>query len=244
MKETIETPPAFGLKEDWNSIQRTLEEIIPVYDKTNRYISLGTDLRIRKAGIALLREVMGTDDFLLLDLGCGTGKMTDLFGAATRTTDRVLLVDPILGMMRIARSRTKAQGLLAVYENLPFRTGSIDAAMAGFSIRDARDLKRALSQLDDVLRPGGRFLIVDLSKPDSKVKSVFISAYWRLIAPVLAFAAAGRQGLKFAALSTTYRRLPKHSQLVELFQMCGFSVEKSESFMIGGASVIVIRKNV
>jgi demethylmenaquinone methyltransferase/2-methoxy-6-polyprenyl-1,4-benzoquinol methylase len=154
-----------------------------------------------------------------------------------------MLMDPILEMMRVARSSTKTQGLLAVYENLPFHQGSIDAAMAGFSLRDARDLKVALVELHDALKPDGRFLIVDLSKPDSRVKSGLISVYWRLIAPSLAFVASGRLGLKFGALSKTYRRLPRISEMLNLFEKSGFSVSRREFSMMGGACVIILRKS-
>jgi demethylmenaquinone methyltransferase/2-methoxy-6-polyprenyl-1,4-benzoquinol methylase len=234
----------YGLKEDWDSVQKTLEEIIPVYDKTNRYISLGTDLKIRKRGIALLKEQIGKENFVLLDLGCGTGKMTQLFAELSGSSDEVLLVDPILAMMRVARSRTRAQGLLAVYENLPFRGNSVDAAMAGFSLRDARDLHGALDELHHSLTSGGLFLIVDLSKPDSKVKNALISVYWKVLAPFLAFVASGRAGLKFAALSRTYKRLPKTADYMKLFRDRGFSVVHSEFFMGGGASIILLRKKV
>lgn len=245
MPETkeIQNDRDYGLKEDWSSIQRTLEEIIPVYDKTNRYISLGTDLKIRKRGIALLKERIGKEDFLLLDLGTGTGKMTSLFLQDAGKVEQAILVDPIGGMMRVAKDRTKAQGVLAVYEQLPFRASSLDAAMAGFSLRDARDLTRALAELWCILKAGGHFLIVDLSKPDSKTKSAFISFYWRVFAPFLAFLAAGRLGLKFAALATTYNRLPTMSELTKLFEKSGFSVPIAEFSMLGGASILILQKN-
>jgi demethylmenaquinone methyltransferase/2-methoxy-6-polyprenyl-1,4-benzoquinol methylase len=233
----------YGLKEDWSLVQKTLEEIIPVYDKTNRYISLGTDLKIRERGIALLKEQIGKEKFVLLDLGCGTGKMTQLFAELFGALESVLLVDPIAAMMRVARARTRAQGLLAVFENLPFSGSSVDAAMAGFSLRDARDLRRALGELAHSLRPGGVFLIVDLSKPNSSVNNALISAYWKVFAPFLAFISSGRAGLKFAALSRTYKRLPKTADFMKLFAECGFTVIHKEFFMAGGASIVLLRKN-
>ncbi|MGI0091974.1 MAG: class I SAM-dependent methyltransferase, partial [Nitrososphaerales archaeon] len=141
-----ETREDYGLKEDWRSVQRILEEIIPVYDRTNRYISLGTDVKLRKRGIELLQcSFGGGQPFSVLDLGCGTGKMTmELIEAQTKEKKDVLLCDPLVRMMRVAKSRTGREGLLAVFESLPVRRDSFDAAMAGFSIRDARKLADAL----------------------------------------------------------------------------------------------------
>ncbi len=230
----------YGLKEDWDSVQSSLEQIIPVYDKTNRYISLGSDLRLRKKGISLLISELDAPNFTLLDLGSGTGTMTRLF--REKSGADVVMVDPIHEMMRVALSKTHEDGLLAVYESLPFREGRIDAAMAAFSLRDARELLRALIEINKLLRIDGRFLIVDLTKPDSKAKSWFISIYWALIAPAIAFLASGRLGLKFGALSKTYKRLPTISEFFRITREAGFEVSKKEFSMMGGAAIIILRK--
>lgn len=234
--------PEYGLKDDWDSVQSVLEEIIPVYDRTNRYISLGSDLKLRRRGIdLLLSEFSSNSGFSLLDLGCGTGTMTRLTqerpGSGT-----VTLVDPIEKMMKIASDRTKQDGLLAVYEFLPFRGGALDGAMAGFSLRDARDLSLALTEINRLLKRDAKFLIVDLSKPDSAVKRMLISFYWRALAPLIAFIVAGRLGLKFGALSKTFNRLPTTSEFLRISREAGFEASKSEFSMLGGACIIILTK--
>ena len=235
------TDQSFGLKEDWKSVQETLEEIIPVYDKTNRYISLGTDLKLRKRGIELLCASFENRDFDLVDLGCGTGTMTRLIHEKTQEVIATL-VDPIPKMMAVARKRIRTDGLLAVYEFLPFRDGVIDAAMAGFSLRDARDLDLALKEIRRMLKLSGKFLIVDLSKPDSRVKRQMISIYWSTIAPLIAFLSSGRLGLKFGALYRTYKRLPTVSKFFIAIEKEGFEISKSEFRMLGGVSVILLTR--
>ena len=229
----------FGLREDWTSVQKILEEIIPVYDKTNRYISLGNDLKLRKRGIDLLLRDSpkgGT----ILDLGCGTGRMSiQLASQDPERRSSVLLLDPINSMARTAKSRTGLEAVIAVFENLPFKERSFGSAMAGFAIRHARVLSRAFGEISKVLEADGKFLVVDLSRPDSKIKSAFILAYWRVFAPLNAFVSSGRPGLKFGALAKTYRRLPKNSEFINLANRSGFQVSIAEYSMLGGASVIV-----
>ncbi len=243
LNQSGEGSSEYGLKDDWNYVQNTLEQIIPIYDKTNRYISLGSDLKLRRKGIGLLvSEFQERESFCLLDLGCGTGTMTRLLQERMRSKGNVLLVDPIPAMMRLARQRTYEDGVLAVYEYLPLRESTIDATMAGFSLRDARNLSAALKQINRLLKPNGKFLIVDLSKPDSSVRSKLISIYWRGIAPTIAYFSSGRLGLKFGALAKTYDRLPKISEFLHITQEEGFDVSKTEFSMMGGACVILLTK--
>ncbi len=228
----------FGLREDWRSIEETLRDVIPVYDKTNRFISLGSDRKIREEGLGLLRKILGsTTERSIVDLGSGTGKMTQLLGEPS------VMVDPLMPMMRVAsKHNPNSEGLLAIFENLPFKGGSFQAAMSGFAVRDARNLEVALSQILTVLQNGGFFLIVDLSKPDSSFNRRIIALYWRALAPIIALLAVGKLGLKFAALSTTYQRLPRNSEFMKLAQAAGFELVMSKFFMLGGAGIILLRK--
>lgn len=232
----------FGLGNDWVSVQEVLEDIIPVYERTNRFISLGSDLRLRRKGLDLLQNSI-CDSPYVLDLGCGTGSMSRLFLEQEKSIDgTLLLVDPIKKMMRVAVSKTNQQGLLATFEMLPIKPDAFDGAMAGFSLRDARNLSRALKEINTLLKPGGKFLVVDLWKPDSRIRSALISWYWKAIAPVIAFATAGRLGLKFGTLSKTFERLPKNSEMLALVENAGFKVSKVNYSMLGGACVILLSK--
>ncbi len=237
---------SFGLKEDWQSVEDTLRTVIPVYDRVNRFISLGSDLRMRKEGLDLLRKSLGKGSFSVLDLGCGPGKMTEMLLGGMSDGAHVsvsLLAAALVPMVRVSISKNRnSQSVASVYESLPFWGETMDAAMAGFAIRDAKDLRSAMKQTHDILRPKGLFLIVDLCKPNSKVKRGLVGAYWRLIAPAIAFLAAGRLGLKFAALSKTFERLPTMHEFVELTMSQGFTVVESSLRMLDGACILLLQR--
>ena len=233
----------YGLEDDWASVQKALEEIVAVYDKTNRYISLGTDLKLRKIGIDLLIKYSGNDNFTVLDLGCGTGKMSmQLMSRAPDERNSIILVDPITSMARSAKSRTGLDGVISVFESLAFREDSFEAAMAGFSIRDSRNLSTAFAEIGRVLKAEGRLLIVDLSKPTSRAKSALIYTYWRAIAPVIAVVTAGKLGLKFGILARTFQKLPRSPQFLQIASENGFKVLASQYSMMGGACVLLLAK--
>ena len=228
---------SYGLKEEWKSVEETLLNVIPVYDKVNRYISLGADLKLRKEGLQLLEKAAGADS-TIVDLGSGPGKMSELLGKTS------IMVDALLPMMRVALQKNKSsEGLIAVYENLPFKDASVGAAMAGFAIRDARNLNAALHEVSRILIRSGYFLIVDLSKPDSDLKRGLVGIYWRAFAPMIAFFAAGRLGLQFAALSKTFKKLPTNSKFLELAKGAGLDLASSKYHVLSGASVILLKKS-
>jgi demethylmenaquinone methyltransferase / 2-methoxy-6-polyprenyl-1,4-benzoquinol methylase len=238
----------YGLKEDWSHIEEILGEVIPVYERVNRFISLGTDLKIRREGIAQLLRSMRAEQSTVpkkvMDLGSGTGKMSQLLANEDgHDTIFLLQLDALQEMMRAARRRIEAERLLGTYENIPLVNGVLDGAMAGFAIRDARNLSLALEQIAQSIRDGGYFLIVDLSKPDSKTKRALIAIYWKLISPILATVASPKLGRKFASLYTTYRRLPTRSEFSTLVRKVGFDFEYENYHMLGGSAVLLLKKS-
>ena len=156
---------------------------------------------------------------------------------------QMFMMDALKPMMIVATKRNKeAQGFLGVYENLPLQDGSFCSAMGGFAIRDSKNLVTALSEVRRVLKQNGYFLIVDLSRPESKLKDLLVSAYWLVLAPFIAFVAAGRVGLKFGALYATYKRLPRKKQFVNLLWSMGFEVVDQRFRMMDGVCIILLRK--
>ena len=241
----------FGLSDGWDSIEEILTQVIPVYDKTNRFISFGTDLKVRKEGVSALLSRLkeaGKNSFNVLDVGSGPGRMTQLITALdanngpARIGDSVMF-DALRPMMNVALERNKSSGgMLGIYEAIPLRARSFASVMAGFAIRDSRNLQHALSEIHRILEDEGYFLIVDLSRPDSRTKSVAISVYWKAIAPFIAFIAAGRLGLKFGALYDTYKRLPRKREFLEMLRLTGFEVTQQQFRMLDGVCIILLRK--
>ena len=218
-----------------------------MYDKTNKYISLGTDLKVRRLGLQLLIDELrkrGRDQFTILDIGSGPGKMSQLMIERNGNLPKLSAMMDALGpMMQVAKSRNNnSEGFLGVYENIPFRSSTFDASMAGFAIRDAKYLSKALSEVSRILNEGGLFLIVDLSKPASATRRTFITIYWKVFAPILAFIATGRPGLKFASLSTTVKRLPTSVEFLELLRKAGLYVVEARFMMLGGVCIILLEK--
>ena len=228
-----------GLGSYWGEVMDVLREIIPVYDKVNSIISLGKDVEHRNRGISQ-RVVPGNK---ILDAGSGFGNMSKTALKQTDGKISITLYDPLVPMLKNTSTNFEKMPDMAngVFEHIPFRDEEFDAVLCGYSLRDAINLRIAISEIHRVLKKDGRFVIVDLGKPDELFFRMGVSFYLKFILPILAFVAGGRLGLKFGKLYGTYKRWPKNKKLESLL-LEKFSRVEFEKDLMGGAIMVAAFK--
>jgi demethylmenaquinone methyltransferase/2-methoxy-6-polyprenyl-1,4-benzoquinol methylase len=228
-----------GLGSYWSEVLEVLEKIIPVYDKVNSFISLGRDSEFRIKGIK--GRVKPGDK--ILDAGSGFGNMSKTASVLCNDDLEITLYDPLRPMLKNTSRLFSVIPVLTcgVFEHIPFQDEKFDAVLCGYSLRDAISLKIAISEIHRVLKKGGRFVIVDLGKPDNPLIKSGVSFYLRVLLPVMALIAGGKLGLKFATLYGTYRLWPKNKKL-ESMLLEKFSKVEFETSMLGGAIMVAAYK--
>lgn len=228
-----------GLGSYWGEVLDVLREIIPVYDKVNAYISLGKDKEHRTRGIS--GRVKSGDT--ILDAGSGFGNMSKTALKVSGNSINITLYDPLIPMLKnTSKFFDKKPDLsCGVFEHIPFQNEKFDAVLCGYSLRDAISLKTAISEIHRVLKKDGRFVIVDLGKPDNPIVRAGVSFYLRLVLPIIALIAGGRLGLKFATLYRTYKLWPKNKKL-EAMLLERFSRIEFEKDLMGGAIMVAAYK--
>ena len=145
-----------GLGSYWGEVLDVLEEIIPVYDKVNSYISLGRDSKHRNK--AIKGRVKKGDK--ILDAGSGFGNMSKTALDLVNGDAHVVLYDPLLPMIKNADRffEEKPEVACGVFEHVPFNDEQFDVVLSGYSLRDAISLKTAISEIHRVLKKGGNGL--------------------------------------------------------------------------------------
>jgi demethylmenaquinone methyltransferase / 2-methoxy-6-polyprenyl-1,4-benzoquinol methylase len=195
-----------GLQNKWAYVVNSLQKIVPSYEQASSRISLFTDERMRQEAASF--AVKRGD--LVLDLGAGPGTMSRVVAK--------LGGEPVL--LDVSRIMLKSSGfqnaVQAIFEHLPFREGVFDGAVAGFAVRDAHDLPAALFQLSRVLKPGARFALCDLGKPDGALKALAVGIYLRVVPGIIGLATTGRSGFRYGSLFDTYNLVLHNSQLKAL----------------------------
>jgi demethylmenaquinone methyltransferase / 2-methoxy-6-polyprenyl-1,4-benzoquinol methylase len=183
-------------------VQDVFERIAPRYDLMNRLMTGGQDLAWRREVVRRARLFPGAR---LLDLGAGTG---DLGREALRQAPdaRVTLADFSTGMMHIGQQRP-GPGLswsAADALNLPFPNASFDVVISGFLLRNVASLPEALGEQLRVLKPGGRVVALDTTRPVRSLLTPFIWTHMHLVIPALGWLISGQRD--------AYRYLPNSTE--------------------------------
>ena len=205
----------------------------------DRYISLGKDSEHRNRAIS--GRIQHGDK--ILDAGSGFGNMSKTALDITNGKVEIILYDPLLPMIKNTNKlfKKKPEVTCGVFEHTPFRNQQFDVVLSGYSLRDAISLKTAISEIHRVLKNDGKWIIVDLGKPDKPIIRFGVSFYLRFILPIVAYMAGGKLGLKFATLYGTYKLWPQNKKL-ESMLLEKFTRVEFEKDMMGGAIMIAAHK--
>ena len=228
-----------GLGSYWGEVIDTLKEIIPVYDKVNSYISLGRDVEHRNR--AIKGRINRGDS--ILDAGSGFGNMSKIAAKIVDNDLSIILYDPLFPMLKNTGRLfdEKLDCACGVFEHVPFQNEEFDVVLSGYSLRDAISLRTAIAEMHRVLKKNGRWVIVDLGKPDELIIRFGVTFYLRMILPIIAFIAGGKLGLKFATLYGTYKLWPQNKKLENLL-LEKFSRVEFKKELMGGAIMVAAYK--
>jgi len=223
----------------WKEVIGVLRNIIPVYDKVNKSISLGQDDKYREFGIE--GQIRPGD--LILDAGSGFGNMSLKALEILKDDARIILHDPIHEMLHYAQNLRNQRLNLScgVFEYMPFRESSVDVVLCGYSLRDAFSLIEAISEIHRVLKNDGRFIIVDIGKPDNVFFRGIVTFYLKYILGIIAYSVSGKRGLRFKTLYGTFIRWPKNGVLNDVL-IKKFSKVIFTKKLFGGAIIVVAYK--
>ncbi|MCP8304843.1 MAG: class I SAM-dependent methyltransferase [archaeon] len=230
----------FGLGEQWHKVIDALYSVMPVYERVNHLISLGRDVDYRKEGII---DALPSAD-IVLDAGCGPGAMSEVAFKSGLNIKNLILLDPMPEYLTLAKKRLvdkRPEAVVGLFEALPFKREKFDLVMCGFSLRDAMNMRLSIKEISRVLKEDGNFIIVDLGKPDDLVKRGVIGIWWRFVVPFITVIFVRGKGLSYTVLHTTYRKLPKNSELKSIigiwFDKVVFRIK-----MHGGVVVVKAKK--
>ncbi len=219
-------------------VAEVFRSVASKYDLMNDLMSLGVH-RLWKRFAAAQAGVRAGER--VLDLAGGSGDMTVKFARRVGARGQVVLADINDAMLEIARARLADAGIAgnvefvrADAENLPFPDDYFDCLCIAFGLRNVTHPDRALASMFRVLKPGGRALVLEFSKPAIEPLGKVYDAYSFKVLPWLGKRVA-RDEASYRYLAESIRKHPDQETLKRMMETAGF--ERAHYFNLSGGIV-------
>lgn len=170
-------------------LRRMFDRTAPDYDRIERLLAFGTGPWYRRSALARAGLAAGSR---MLDVGIGTGLVAREALKLIGVQGRLVGVDPSPGMMACVRL-PQVELREGRAEALPCDDAAFDFVSMGYALRHVADVAVAFSEFHRVLRPDGRLLVLEITRPASRFGRLLLRAYMRAVVPLLARAVTGRR---------------------------------------------------
>jgi len=228
MKNTEKTHFGYeevNVKDKQERVANVFHSVAEKYDVMNDLMSLGIHRLWKRKAIQLLNVRPGHS---VLDLAGGTGDLTEKIAPIVGSQGNVTLSDINSSMLMTGKDRLLDAGItnnvtfvLANAETLPFADNSFDRIIIGFGLRNVTDKDKALASMYRVLKPGGRLIVLEFSKPTFPGLKPVYDAYSFSVLPWL-----GKTLLNdpdsYQYLAESIRMHPDQNTLKSMMQTAGF----------------------
>ena len=221
-----------------SKVQTLFNAIAARYDLLNHLLSGGVDLYWRRKAIAALQDLQPKR---ILDVATGTA---DLAIAALRLgPSAVVGVDIAENMLAVGReklTRRRLDGVITLQsgeaEHLAFPDGSFDASIVAVGARNFADLSQGLREMCRVLRPGGRIMVLEFSRPSAFPFKQLYFFYFRRILPIVGRIISKDPGA-YTYLPDTVMKFPEGDGFLAILRAAGFRTVRQERLTFGIATI-------
>ena len=231
-------------RKEASRIARMFDRIAPTYDVLNHLLSANVDVRWRRQAVSML-ALDGSER--VLDACTGTGDLALALkegGAAN-----VHGTDFAPEMIRLAERKLAEHDLttngadehvafqVADTAALPFEDQSFDVATVAFGVRNLEDLDAGLRELGRVLKPGGRLLVLEFSRPPNPVFRAIYHTYFMIVLPLIGNLVSGGADTAYTYLPRSVLSFPGPEALSQRIHDAGFASVDVTPLTFGIASI-------
>jgi len=223
-------------------VRGVFDSVASRYDLMNDLMSLGVHRLWKRYAVELAGVRRGQR---VLDLAAGTGDLSDRFAGLVGPDGLVVMTDINAAMLARGRNRMLDRGHAGNLdyaqvdaEALPFPDNSFDLISIGFGLRNVTHKEQALKAMYRVLRPGGRVLVLEFSKPVSKPLEKVYDAYSFGLLPLIGRVVA-QDADSYRYLAESIRMHPDQQTLKGILEEAGF--ERCDVHNLSGGIVAIHR---
>lgn len=219
-------------------VAQMFDNISPKYDFLNHTLSLGIDNLWRKKAIKMLKE---DQPKLILDIATGTGDFA--IASLKLQPEKVIGVDISAGMLEVGKEKMKKKGLsdiiemrLGDSEGLEFEENKFDAVIVAFGVRNFEHLEEGLADMYRVLKPGGKVVILEFSRPKMFPFKQLYNFYFRWILPKIGRIISKDQSA-YTYLPESVKAFPDGKDFTTILDKIGFNKTTCKALTFGISSI-------
>ena len=219
-------------------IEKMFDSISGRYDFLNRFLSLGTDIYWRKLMVNRLRKKQPKN---ILDIATGTADVA--IAMRKISPEQIIGLDLSEGMLEIGREKVKKKGLGNLIqlvkgdsENLPYQENTFEAVTVAFGVRNFENLLKGLSEMNRVMKPGGKVVILEFSRPTIFPVKQLYDFYFRYFCPWWG-KLISKDDSAYRYLYESVNAFPEGNSFLEVAQKAGFKELKAERVTFGIVSL-------
>ena len=202
-------------------VKEVFNKVFDKYDLMNDFMSLGVHRRWKKDFIQMLNP---TSNKKLIDVGCGTGDIANLYIKLTNNNTRILCIDPNKKMIEEGKKKLiKHKNIIwkvGCAENLKVEGNTYDFYTISFGLRNTKDLNKSLSEAYRVLKKGGRFLCLEFSKIENANLEFIYKNYSKIIPFIGQFIVGDKKPYEY--LINSIEKFVNQEKLLELMKKNNF----------------------
>ena len=237
MSENI-TPYKNSTLSKKEQIAQMFDTISENYDRLNRVISFGIDIKWRKK---VLQIVTQSNPKTILDIATGTGDLAILM--AQTKAPKIIGLDISAGMLEVGKKKIQNKKLsntiemvLADSEEMPFEDSYFDAITVAFGVRNFENLEKGLAEILRVLKPNGVFVILETSVPNKTPYKQGYTFYSKNILPIIG-TLFSKDNVAYGYLSESAAAFPYGEALNNILRKIGFIEVKAMPQTFGVATI-------
>jgi demethylmenaquinone methyltransferase/2-methoxy-6-polyprenyl-1,4-benzoquinol methylase len=240
------------VKPDYNSdkskkqqVEEMFDNVAARYDFLNRFLSLRIDTIWRKKAIAHLKTLKPN---VVLDVATGTADLALEINKQLNPSKIVGLdlSEQMLAVGRVKVENAKLSDKITLVkgdsENLTFANNYFDAVTVSFGVRNFENLDKGLSEINRVLRVGGKLVVLEFSNPKAFPFKQIFGFYFQYILPTISRLVNKNSGNAYKYLPESVKYFPEGQEFAKHLQNCGFNNIIVQTLTFGTCTIYIAQK--
>lgn len=222
-------------KEKKQQVADIFDDISGKYDFLNHILSLGIDQGWRKKAIKRLHTIQPKT---ILDVATGTGDFAIMTYKMLKP-EKITGIDISKGMLEIGKEKIAKENLSNYIllqqgdsEDLPFADNSFDAITVSFGVRNFQNLEKGIAEMYRVLRPGGKLIVLEFSRPKNPIFRQLYKLYMKVVTPNVG-QVVSKNKKAYQYLNNSIMVFPERKDFTSVMDGVGFAQTSYEPLTLG-----------